>query len=91
MSNLTNPRLIRIKGGLFLMLGLLASLLVVAQLPDVRYAGVFMIAVWAFCHAYYFAFYVIEHHVDPNYRFAGLLEFVRYATFGRSSDQPDGD
>ncbi len=28
--------------------------------------------------AYYFAFYVIEHYVDPGYRFAGLWSFVRY-------------
>jgi len=24
------------------------------------------------------AFYVIQHYVDPNYRFNGLLTFVRY-------------
>ncbi len=35
--------------------------------------------VWAFCRAYYFAFYVIEHHVDPGYRFSGLISFVAYA------------
>jgi hypothetical protein len=25
-----------------------------------------------FCRFYYFAFYVIEHYVDPGYRFSGL-------------------
>jgi hypothetical protein len=25
----------------------------------------------------YFAFYLIERYVDPNYRFSGLLSFVR--------------
>jgi hypothetical protein len=28
--------------------------------------------------AYYFAFYVIQHYVDPGYRFSGLFSFLRY-------------
>jgi len=27
---------------------------------------------------YYFAFYVIQHYVDPAYRFSGLWSFVCY-------------
>jgi hypothetical protein len=34
--------------------------------------------VWSFCRFYYFAFYVIEHYVDPSYRFSGLLSFALY-------------
>jgi hypothetical protein len=37
-----------------------------------------IIAVWAFCRFYYFAFYVIEHYVDPSYRYSGLASFARY-------------
>jgi hypothetical protein len=36
------------------------------------------IAVWCFCRAYYFAFYVIEKYVDPTFRFSGLGSAVRY-------------
>jgi hypothetical protein len=36
------------------------------------------IAIWAFCRAYYFAFYVIEHYVDSSFKFAGLGSFVRH-------------
>ncbi|MDX1927095.1 MAG: hypothetical protein SFV81_11285 [Pirellulaceae bacterium] len=90
MVNLTNPRVICLKGALFLVLGLLASALLVAQLPDIRYAAVLAIAVWAFCRAYYFAFYVIEHYVDPNFRFAGLLHFARYALLGHDPDRKQG-
>jgi len=36
------------------------------------------IAVWCFARAYYFAFYVIEHYIDPTYKFAGLTSFVAY-------------
>lgn len=90
MVNLTNPRVICLKGALFLVLGLLASTLLIAQLPDIRYATVLAIAVWAFCRAYYFAFYVIEHYVDPNFRFAGLLHFARYALLGHDPDRKQG-
>jgi hypothetical protein len=37
-----------------------------------------VICVWAFCRFYYFAFYVLEHYADPNFRYAGLLDLLRY-------------
>jgi hypothetical protein len=46
--------------------------------PDWRLAALLTIAVWAFCRAYYFAFYVVEHYADPEFKFAGLSSFVRY-------------
>ena len=36
------------------------------------------VAVWCFARWYYFAFYVIEHYVDPGFKFAGLGAFARY-------------
>ena len=36
------------------------------------------IAEWCFARFYYFAFYVIQHYVDPSYRFAGLGSFAAY-------------
>lgn len=48
-----------------------------------------MITIWAFCRAYYFAFYVIEHYVDPHYRFAGLVDFLYYALLGKQPDRHD--
>jgi hypothetical protein len=50
----------------------------VPSVPDFRPRFSLAVAVWSFCRLYYFAFYVIEHHVDPDYRFSGLLSFVRY-------------
>lgn len=89
MGNLTDARLIWLKGGLFFVLGLLSSLLLVLQLRDWRYVVMLVVAVWSFCRAYYFAFYVIQHYVDSSYRFAGLLDFARYAFFGHSPEQQD--
>ena len=78
MTDLTNPKWIWTKGVLFLGLALAASALLVMEAPSLRVAALLAIAVWAFCRAYYFAFYVIERYVDPAYRFSGLISFLRY-------------
>ena len=36
------------------------------------------LTVWCFARAYYFAFYVVQHWIDPGYRFAGLFDFAVY-------------
>lgn len=78
MKDLTSHRWIKIKGLLFLMIGLLAAVLVLLETPSWKVAALLGIAIWCFCRFYYFAFYVIEHYVDPGYRFSGLLDFARY-------------
>ena len=78
MRNLTNPAWIKAKGALFLLLGILAAALILVQRPTLQVGILLAIAVWAFCRFYYFAFYVIEHYVDPTYRFTGLLSFAQY-------------
>jgi hypothetical protein len=82
--DLKNPRLIYLKAGLFVVAGLLASAGILLLAPSLRVAALLVIAIWSFARAYYFAFYVIEHYVDPSYRFAGLWSFVRYLLRKRS-------
>jgi len=78
MGDLTNPKAIKLKGVLFLITGALASALLLMESPTLRTAVLLVIAIWSFCRFYYFAFYVIEHYVDPGFRFAGLGAFLRY-------------
>ena len=78
MADLKNPSLIITKGFLLLGLGMLASTLLLLEVWNIKVLLLLAIAVWAFCRFYYFAFYVIEHYVDPQYRFAGLVPFFRY-------------
>ncbi len=78
MKDLTNSRWIKLKGILFLIVGLLSSVLLLAEHPELRTAVLLGIAIWCFCRFYYFAFYVIEHYVDSSYRFSGLWSFARY-------------
>ena len=78
MKDLTSPAWIKFKGILFLLIGILSSVLLLLDHPELK-TGVFLgVAIWCFCRFYYFAFYVIEHYVDPAYRFSGLLSFALY-------------
>jgi len=84
MRDIKNPRLIWFKGGLFLLIGLASALLLLLETATLRAGLLLGVAIWAFCRAYYFAFYVIEHSVDPGYRFSGLISFFRYLLRKRS-------
>ena len=78
MKDLTNPRWIKLKGVLFLALGIVSSMLLIFEAPTIRVTGLLALSIWCFCRFYYFAFYVIQHYVDPGYRFSGLWSFVCY-------------
>lgn len=78
MGDIRSPRLLYLKGALFVVLGVVASAGILIERPSLRIAALLAIAVWAFARAYYFAFYVVEHYVDGDYKFAGLGSFARY-------------
>ncbi len=79
VTDIKNPKLLWAKGFLFLLIGLVSSTLLLLDTWSLKVAILLALAIWGFCRAYYFAFYVIEHYADPSYRFAGLVSFVRYA------------
>ena len=83
MQDLTKPGIIKFKGLLFLLIGLLSAALLILDHHDLRTVLLLALSIWAFCRFYYFAFYVIEHYVDPSYRFSGLWSFAQYL-FGKA-------
>jgi hypothetical protein len=85
MRDIKSPKIIWLKGIVFLLMGIAASALLVMEAPTLRVAILLAVVIWAFCRAYYFAFYVIERYVDPSYRFSGLMSFIAYALRKRSS------
>lgn len=85
LGDLKSHRLIMAKGLLFLLAGLLAGGLLLCDHPDLRTTFLLVLCVWCFCRFYYFAFYVVQHYVDENYRFAGLSSFVQYLWKQRNS------
>ena len=84
MGDLKSPKLIYLKGFLFLTAGIVAAVLLLIEAPSWKVALLLLLAIWCFCRCYYFAFYVIEKYVDSSYKFAGLFDFLRYL-FGRRS------
>jgi hypothetical protein len=78
VGDLTNPRLIYFKGFLFLVIAIASCGLILYEFWNPRLVLLLAIAIWSSARFYYFAFYVIEHYVDPNYKFAGLGSFVLY-------------
>jgi hypothetical protein len=87
LRDLTSKRWIYAKGLMFVVLGFMSGGLLLLDQPTVRSTILLVICVWAFCRAYYFAFYVVEHYVDPAFRFAGLVAFVRYLLSQKQSGQ----
>jgi len=78
MRDLTSPTWIKLKGILFLIVGILSAILLVLECPTWKVGVLLAVSVWCFCRFYYFAFYVIEHYVDPSYKFSGLWSFLGY-------------
>ena len=78
MQDLTSPTWIKVKGLLFLLIGIVAAGLLWLDTRTWKTAGLLGLAIWGFCRFYYFAFYVIEKYTDPAYKFSGLISFARY-------------
>jgi hypothetical protein len=78
MADLKNPIAIYAKGFLFLAIGVVSAILIVLRTMNWRIAALLLCCIWASCRFYYFAFYVIQHYVDDQYRFAGLIDFAKY-------------
>jgi hypothetical protein len=88
MSDIRSPRLLYLKGMLLLSVGLTATAILLIEHPSLKFAALLAIAIWAFARSYYFAFYVIEHYIDGDFKFAGLFSFVRYALRRRRLNGP---
>lgn len=71
-----SPRWMFVKAALFVALALLAAAALVMQSPSWLTLACVLCLAWAASRAYYFAFCVIQHWVDPSYRFDGLWSFV---------------
>jgi hypothetical protein len=78
--DIKNPKVLYLKGALFVVAGLMAAAAIILENPSFKTTALLALCVWCFSRAYYFAFYVVEHYVDREYRFAGLWSFFKYAT-----------
>ncbi len=84
MPDLRDPRLMMLKAALLVAIGVIAGGLLLLDSFTWKTAVLLGLCVWGFARAYYFAFYVIEHYIDPKFKFAGLFSVVRLLFFERS-------
>ena len=85
MADIRDSRLLYAKGGLLVVAGTLAAGAILLEHPSWKVALLLALAIWAFARAYYFAFYVIQHYVDSEYRYAGLFHFLRHCLARREA------
>jgi hypothetical protein len=89
MSDLRQPWLMYLKAVLMLLAGVIAAGILLIEHFNWRFAILLAVAIWGFCRAYYFAFYVIQHYIDPQFRYAGLWSFVRHTLRRRQASWKD--
>ena len=79
LKDINKVWLLYLKAFLLFLTGFISSILLVLLNFNVKTIVLLFFAIWGFCRAYYFAFYVIQHYVDPNYKFSGLIDFAKYS------------
>jgi hypothetical protein len=89
MTDITNPKLLWLKAALFLAIGIIAAILLLLDMRQLRDAILLVLAIWAFCRAYYFAFYVIEHYIDGRFKFSGLVSVAAHVFDRRNRSRRD--
>jgi len=91
-GDLKSPWLIHAKGFLFLVIGLVAAVLLLVQMPTLRTAVLLGTAVWAFCRFYYYLFYVLERYLGREEPFAGVFDAIRFLIGGaKRKRRSDGE
>tara|TARA_Y100001933_G_scaffold184398_1_gene183198 strand:- start:134 stop:397 length:264 start_codon:yes stop_codon:yes gene_type:complete len=78
MGDIKKVWLLYLKGFLLFLIGFISSLLLVLLNFNFITIVLLSLAIWGFCRAYYFAFYVIQHYIDPTFRYSGLIDFAKY-------------
>ena len=79
MADIKKVWLLYLKGFLLFLTGFISSVILILSSFNFKTIVLLLLAIWGFCRAYYFAFYVIQHYVDPNYKFSGLVDFAKYS------------
>jgi len=79
LKDINKVWLLYLKAFLLFLTGFISSIFLVFLNFNFKTIVLLLLAIWGFCRAYYFAFYVIQHYVDPNYKFSGLIDFANYS------------
>ncbi len=77
-GDLKRSWLIHAKGVLFVVLGVLAALLLLADRPTLKTAFLLAVTIWSFCRFYYYLFYVLDRYLGRGKRFSGVADALWY-------------
>lgn len=76
-DDIRSPRLLHLKGWLFLVIALLSGLLILAESPHLRTVLFLVILAWSACRFYYYLFYVLEKYAGRDRPYAGIGDEIR--------------
>ncbi len=88
-DDIKSPLLLNLKGGLFLLLAIMAGTLTVCD--DNRWREIVFLAVcvWASCRFYYFLFYVLDHYIGGSKNASVFAMILNLCGKRRSNSPPD--
>ena len=92
--DIKSPALLKLKAALFLIIGALSGgliLFLTYPLVSWQITALLVLCIWAFCRAYYFCFYVMEHYADSNFRYAGLFDLFLHLSGFKKKRQTEQD
>ena len=93
MGDLKQPVFMYLKAVLFLLIVVASSAVILLRDPSWQVFVLLLFICWASARAYYFAFYVIEHYIDGDFKFSGLGALLqtlcRQKRAGRDSHSDD--
>lgn len=77
-KDLKSRKLIILKAALFVVIGFTGAALLFLRDPSLLNLFLIVVSIWAFCRAYYFAFYVITNYLDPDFKYSGIHSAIRH-------------
>jgi len=72
-----------VKAILFITIGCVSAALVLAKDHSLATITLLALMIWAFCRAYYFAFYVITNYIDGSYCYSGIVSAIIFLIRGK--------
>lgn len=83
-TDLKDPRWMYAKAAMFAGIAVCCAALLWMERPGWRTAALVALLAWASARVYYFMFYVIGNYADPDFKFSGVVSFLRYVASRRA-------